>query len=528
MKRPTIKGPTIKGLAGRALAGARRVDVTRWREMSRPPAAFAVVAVLAGGVTTAELTHRDTRPAVRPLPRTLAPVVGSIAVCPDALTTTKSVSTRVTAGVGGAGDTRVSAAKLAPGAAAEMLVEDGSRVGQFGAGGDAAAIASEGTAVVTTATGPEAGGLAAEQVTRAESGAQFGLASVRCEPAVADSWYVGAATTISDKSELFLVNPYDEVATVDVSIYTSKGVRDIPGTKGVSVGARSRVVKALADWAPDEQWLAVRVEVRAGRVSPAIRRSRSVRSVASGVEWVPRSIPGEQVALGALPGGEGERTLVLVNPGIDTLIAHVTVSRQDGQFTPIDLAEVEIEGQQLVALPVSDDLDNLSAMMHVVTDGPPVIAGGFAAYLPATPGAASDFVLAGSAPALSGPALLTDNRVGPTVDTSLMFSAPDGDAEVTLTLLTSDGSAGRTSLVPVRQGDLVVVAVSRAFGRGDPQPILVTTSANSAAVHATRVVVEKTKQGTLMTTFAVAPQPLGGVPVPRVAHDPAGWLLTRD
>jgi hypothetical protein len=505
------------GAPAAEVTSARQFSAARVRSL-RPPAALAVAAVLAAGVGAAEATRPSLRrPAAAPA--RLAPVVGSVAVCPEAVAKAP-VTSRITAGTGVPGQVQVGAATLASGGAEKVVTEAGARVGQFGVN------STDPVAVVATATGEQAGGLAVEQVTRAETGPQHGLASVRCEPAVADSWYVGAATTISDRSELLLVNPYDDGAIVDVALYSRKGRIDVPGTTGVSVRARARVVKALADWAPDETWLAVHVVVRSGRVSPAVRRIRSIRSVPSGVDWIPRNTaPAETTYVGALPGGTGDRTLLIVNPGVDSLTARVQLTRQDGQFVPADLAEVEIPGEKVVVVPLTAELEGQSATLRVETDGPPAVVGAFAEYTDTTkPGA--DFVYAGGLPALSGPALLTDNRIGPTVDTALMFAAPEGNAEVTLTEVTAGGSPGRTSLVPVQQGTLVVVALSRAFGRGDPLAVLVTTSSNSAAVYGTRVTVEKSPRGPLVTALGMQGQPLAGVPVPAVVQDPAGWLVT--
>ncbi|MDQ1708713.1 MAG: hypothetical protein QOG49_98 [Frankiaceae bacterium] len=507
MKRPEVREWAVAG-------------TSRLRSLRRPPAALAVVVLLTGGVTAATVTQPKPRPVLGPGPQRTAPVVGSIAVCPDVVTTT-AVGTRVTGGTGEPGAVQVTATALSAGAAPVTLAETGARVGRLDAG------TAGGSAVVTTATGPQAGGLAVEQVSRAESGQQFGLSSVRCDPAVADSWYVGAATTITDRSELFLVNPYDDIATVDVTLYTRKGRLDVPGTSGVAVRPRSRTVKKLADWAPDETWVAVHVVVRSGRVSPAVRRTRSVSSVPSGVDWVPRSSPAVTTTVGALPGGDGVRSLLVVNPGLDTLTAHITLIRRDGRFVPIDLADVDVEGEHLLAVDLTDKLGGQSAMVEIETDGAVALAGAYAEYAGSSPGSPSDFVNAGATPVLSGDALLTDNRVGPTVDTALMFSAPQGDAEVTLREVTTGGAVGRTSVVPVRQGQLVVVALSRAFGRADPLPLLVSTSANSAGVYGTRVIIDKTKRGTLVTELSIQSQPLAGVPVPRVTHDPAGWLLTK-
>lgn len=514
---PELSAPGLPPESQAATAGGR------WRSVRRPPAVLVVVALLAAGTLGADLL--PSGPAARlytGVGRT-APVVGSVAVCPEA-STTAVITTRITAGAGGAGSVRIGAAALAPGVTEKVVIENGARTGEFVAPGTVP------VAVVATASGEQHGGLGVEQVTRAETGPQHGLASVRCEPAVADSWYVGAATTISDRSELVLVNPYDDAATIDVELYTRKGRLDPPGTTGISVKPRARVVRVIADWVQDEAWIAVHVVVRSGRVSPAVRRSRSVRGVASGVDWIPRSAaPAEVTSVGALPGGTGERTLLIVNPGLDALTAQVQVTMQDGQFRPIEFADIEVPGQRVVAVPLTSELAGKSAMLTVETDGPLAIAGAYAEYTdPSIPGA--DFVLAAGMPALSGPAMLTDNRIGAKVDTALMFSAPEGAAEITLTEVLPPGvnTAPRTQLVPVKQGALVVVALSRAFGRGDPLPIVVSASANSGAVYGTRVTVEKSARGPLVTALSIAGQPSGGVPLPEVVHDPAAWLMTED
>ena len=478
-----------------------------------------VVILLAGGVSAADVTRpRQRRPAAPAA--VVAPVVGSVAVCPEALAT-PTVTTRITAGVGAPGKVRVAASALVSGATEKVVAEAGAQIGEFRVDG------TDPVAVVATATGEQAGGLAVEQVTRAETGPQHGLASVRCEPAVASSWYVGAATTINDRSELFLVNPYDDGAVVDVALYSRKGRIDVPGMVGITVRPRARVVRALADWAPDEAWLAVHVTITSGRVSPAVRRSRLLRQVPSGVEWIPRSAAAAEVTtVGALPGGRGERTLLIVNPGLDPLTARVQLTKQDGQYVPGPLAEVEVPAEKVVAVSLTAALDGQSAMLRVDTDGAPALAGAFAEYLDdGAPGA--DFVYAAGMQAISGPALLNDNRIGDKVDTALMFSAPDGSAEVTLAEVPPPGASGsgRTTVVPVKQGGLVVVALSRAFGRGDPLPVLVTTSANSAPVYGTRVIVEMSRRGPLITTLGIVGRPQAGVPVPTVTSDPAGWLL---
>ncbi len=522
MKVPSNKLPPVGQWAGRVASLFPRGVATGERARQSPPAPLVLLLVMALGVVVADTTRPDRAPRSKALAATNVPVVGSIDVCPELLKT-PVVESRLTAGTSSAGEVTVSTVALTKDAKEAQLTESGGEIGVVN-GSTAAA-----TAVVATAAGPQAGGLAVEQVSRAQSGPLRGLSSVRCEPPVANSWFIGAATTINDESLLLLINPYDDSALVNVSVYSKAGRLDVPGSTGITVGPRSRLAQQLSKWAPDEPWLAVRVEAVAGRVSPAIRRTRLVKQVPSGIDWLPRSAPpSEFVTVGALPGGAGDRTLVLVNPGRDPALVRVELARQDGQFVPVELAEVEVAAERVVAVSLTKVLEGKSASLRVESDGPPVLAGAHAEIRGET-GPGIDFLVSAGMEPLSGPALTTDNRADASADTAFMFAAPDGPAELTLTQVPLIGKArtAKTKVVPIEQGKLVVIALSTAFGRGDPLPVLVTPSGNSAPVYGVRITTENNSGGTLSTSLGLQSQPLAGVPRPEVAHDAGAWLITR-
>jgi len=450
-------------------------------------------------------------------------VVGTVAVCPELLQAGKDVESRLTVGTAQPGSVTVNAAPLEPGGdEGPVVLDSGGQVGIFGEPGNSA------VAVVAHATGEQAGGVAVEQLSRGNDGPQRGLAGVRCEPTVADSWFVGASTTINDHSQLVLTNPYDDVAVVRVDLYTADGKLAVPGTDGVEVPARTRVVKPLEKWAPSEKWLAVRVVAESGRVASAVRRTSQVDLNPAGVDWIPRAgRPAETVTLGALPAGTGPRWLVLLNPGKDPALVRVQVTTKNGQTLPSSLGQLEVPGRKLLAVPVAAEVGKEVAVLGVFSDGPPVLA---AAYTESRSAKSPlrEFAFSGGSSALAGPALLTDNRVGKGIGTTLALFAPEGSAEVTVSPVQVRGDPrpkDAPTRVAVPQGRLVLVSLADVTSSGDPRPVVVTPQGGSAPVYATRIITEAGSRGPLFTVLGVRSQPHDGLPMPPVYDDPAAWVI---
>jgi hypothetical protein len=490
--------------------------------MTRPPLRLLAV----GTVLVAAVLAVDAMPS-RPSSRPVAlarqgRVVGTLAVCPELLQAGRDVESRLTVGTAQPGRVTVNAAPLDPrGDEGPVVLDAGGQVGTFGKPGNSA------VAVAATATGEQAGGVAVEQISRGSDGPQRGLAGVRCEPTVADSWFLGAATTINDQSQLILANPYDDVAVVRVELYTAAGKLNVPGTDGVEVPARTRVVKPLEKWAPSEKWLAVRVVAESGRVASAVRRSTELNLTPAGVDWVPRTgRPDETVTLSALPAGNGARWLLLLNPGRDPALVRVQVTTKDGSTVPTSLGQLEVPGGKLVAVPITEEVAQQPAVLGVFSDGPPVLAGAYAENRMAKT-RIREFAFSGGSSPLTGPALLTDNRVGKGINTSLVLVAPEAAAEVTVSPVQVRGDPAPRDppkRIPVPAGKLVLVSLAELTSSGDPRPVVVTPTGGSAPVYATRIIDEAGVRGPLFTILGVRSQPHDGLPMPPVHDDPAAWL----
>ena len=86
-----------------------------------------------------------------------------------------------------------------------------------------------------------------------------GLAMAECSPPATESWLVGGQTTIGRQTALYLSNPGDVSATVNIEIYGAQGLIESPLGQGILVAPGSQRVLSLAGLAPDEAAPVVRV-----------------------------------------------------------------------------------------------------------------------------------------------------------------------------------------------------------------------------------------------------------------------------
>lgn len=451
-----------------------------------------VTVLLAAGVAAGQATAGPAPAAPAPQP---VPVAGATAVCPDVLQDGDRGATAVTAGgattrhAGGLG-----AAQAALGGAPVVRDLAGAVRGPF----------------VVTATGPTAGALAVEQVTRATGGRRRGVAAVTCPAPGTSSWFVGGATVVGTTSELMLVNLEDVAASVDVRVWTAEGPADSRPGRGVAVPPRSRVVVPIERLAPDHDLLAVHVAAIRGRVASSLRVARSDGRTPLGVDWVPPAQPpAVEVVVPGLPQGPGRRTALLTNPGDVDALASLELTTADGQLVPAGLEDVLVPAGTSVAVDLTAALAQTPAAVRVRTDGVPIVAG--AVLVDGRRGPVRDLAFsAGSAPVTS-PALLADVRLSRGTEVTLLLSAVSGDAAVDLVPVAAPGALPSPQRVGVPAGTTVAVALSRFVGTGslalEVRPVL-------GAVHAARYSREEGARGPLTALLPLTP---GRLVVPRLA-----------
>ena len=487
--------------------------------MSRPPLALltvvATTAVLvAVGNTT---TPGPARVAARD--RTLEPVVGALAICPELLQAGGDVQTRLTAGTARQGPLLVRAASIEPktGSGPPVLVRGG-EVGAFGLPGNTA------VAVAATATGALAGTVEAEQVSRGADGIQRGLAGVRCEPVSQDTWFVGGSTRVGAETDLILVNPYNDTALVDVRIFgTSANVPDEP--IAFTVKPRSRVRIDLEKHAPEEEAVSLHITVREGRVSPAVRDARRGTTTPLGADWVPRAgYPAYQVDIGGIPEANASRWLYLLAPGEDDATVRVQAFFGNEQLVAPGLEEIEVPAGRVKAVSLQP-LGGRTAALRVASEGAPVLASVFneqkARFNPIR-----EFAYVSATRPLTGPTLVTEGRSAPEVRTVIILSAPDAPGEVTVSAFPVRGRKPKpvSKKFAIPQGRLVAVLLRGLILEDGLQPVLVTPTPGKGPVYATRAIVEQGRRGPLLTVLSLETKS-GEVPVGAVRRDPRVSLI---
>ena len=499
--------------------------------MRAPVALLAVVALLGAGVAADAARDSRAREAA-PVIRDTRPVDGALAVCPELVRNGTDVVTRLTAGVAIPGEVTVRAAKLEPGVGlGAVVLNQGARVGALPLRSDA------NVAAVVTASGPQAGGLEVEQVSRGADGVRRGWAGTRCEAPVADSWFLGAGTQQGTDSQLVLVNPFDDAALVRVELYGRNGLVEIPELDGVVVPARGRVPRNLADLAPDEPLLAVHVVAREGRVAPAVRVQRQTGSTPLGVDWLPRlTSPSETVDIPGVPGGaQGFRRLYVHAPGEDPVHLRIQLTMPGEQIVPVGFEDIEVEPGKPASIDLTEatqvtdqrtgEKSQLPTAFRVIVEGGPVLTTVFAEsrarFLPIR-----EIAYVGPSTPVTGPTLVTEARIAEDMECVLLLTAPDGAARVRVTTVLAQGSRAEpeSRIVAIPQGRLVTFRYQQ-FKPADLVAVVVTPLAETPPpIYVTRVIYEAGGRGPLFTAQALSTQPTAGYDVPFVAVDPGAAL----
>lgn len=293
---------------------------------------------------------------------------------------------------------------------------------------------------------------------------------------------------------------------------------------GLSVAPHARAAIRLDALAPDKALLALRVVAQRGRVAAAVRHVRFDGLTPRGVDWVPRALPpATTVVVPGFPQGPGRRVVLVTNPGPDPTSVSLRLTESDRQRVPPGLEAVEVPAGTTVATDITTLTDRSPAAVTVTSDGGPVLAGGFV-YDAQGRSAVKDFAYAGSAERLDGPALLTDVVINRPTESTLLLSAPDADATVSVRpvpVLGQDGPLPSARQVVVKAGRTVAVRLSTFLPPGATGQLAVEVLAQpgSGPVYAARYLRERGDRGpltTLLTLRGAAQQ----VVVPAVRADP--------
>lgn len=491
--------------------------------MRRPPAGtLAIVVLLVIGTAVGTSVHR---PGVRQSTSSSVEVVGATVVCPDLRQAKDLLATRVSVGSG-----LLPAGRASSGGAvdARRLTQEGTSVDvPVTTAGQVAVGLGTGTTkdgLVVSATGDLAAGLEVEQVTRGERGLNRGLAGLRCEAPKPDVWFVGGSTMLGNETTLVLANVDDTPTTVNISIFTARHDLEPASAQGLVVQPHTREEIPLDTLAPDEDLLALHVQSTRGRIAAGLRHALKTLRATEGVDWVPQTQPpSTKVVVPGFASGRGLRALYITNPGTDDATAKVTVTTQDGQFVPKGDDAIDVPHGRTVSVRLDDVTLDSALAATVTTDGAPVVAGGFAKDYQEGP--VREFAYTAGALPLSGPALVTDVVIDRPTESTLILTAPDAAATVTVIPVPVLGhsatkpSGAKTVRIPA--GRTATLRLSTFFppGANAQLAVEVRPEPGSGPVYAARYLREHGAHGPL-TTLLVLEGPAQLVSRPVVFSDP--------
>jgi hypothetical protein len=279
------------------------------------------------------------------------------------------------------------------------------------------------------------------------------LGAVDCAPPVAEQWFTAAGAGATHDSVVELVNPNAGTAIADITVRSPQGVEDVPALRGVSVPGRSSTQLDLGQVVPRRGELSLEVHTSRGRLAVhVVDGYDELGSGAQSRDWLPsQEAPATTNLLLGLTKGQGERTLVLANPGDDEVRATVEVVTADSVFAPAGVAPVRVAPGTTEPVPLDDVLARAAqdgAIGLLIASTGPVTAtvrqvvDGDLSLL--TPAAAVDSTTAAVLPA------------GPK---QLLLAGPDAEGVATVTSYTAGGKQldqQSVQLTPHGGGDLAL------------------------------------------------------------------------
>jgi hypothetical protein len=184
-----------------------------------------------------------------------------------------------------------------------------------------------------------------------------------CKDPAPDQWFTGVSAGPEHSSVLDLVNPDGGTAVADITLLGPDGPLDVPRLRGVTVRGRDAVSFDLAQVAPSRDVLAMRVQVTRGRLGAHVTDLvDEVGEGARSADWMPaQEEPATTSHLLGLGELQGERTLVLANPGDDEARVGIEVVTTRSEFAPSGLEEVRVAPGSVEVVEVGDALGGRTA-----------------------------------------------------------------------------------------------------------------------------------------------------------------------
>lgn len=323
----------------------------------------------------------------------------------------------------------------------------------------------EGVTVLTGRTEPvlvtgQAGStFGAVSYTRATDGPDRGLSAASCESPATQRWFSGVLLNENAQAELVLANADTIDAAVDVTIFGPDGRINAPGSRGIVIEPHTARSVPLSVLATVDGPVSLLVESSAGRVAATVRQRLWQGTTPVGSDWIPSTVAPDTDLV--LPGlvGEGERQLVLTNPGDRTAAVTVQLLGETGPSAVPGTENLDVPAGATQAVDLSAGLAGQAGGLRVTSEQP--IVAGLRQASSADP-AKQDPAWTAALPAI-GPDGVWPVPVGTKAAVVLLLSNPaEADAQVTVTLGNELGGPGEVSQQVVPAGSTLTVPVPSA------------------------------------------------------------------
>lgn len=230
--------------------------------------------------------------------------------------------------------------------------------------------------VVLQASGAMASTSGAAVFALAATGPDRGLSIANCAAPATEYWFVGVGSSEEHRTELVLTNPDNSQAIVDLRFFGPDGQQTAPGGVGIAVPSQDTRTIALEALVPGKgsagkRPLSVRVRASAGRIAAAARDRQSETGQPAGTAWnTGAAAPARSTLLPGIPGGKGERELVVVNPNDRRATVKVAALGADGSFAPVDADTVEVDAQSSASVRLDQALAAENVAVRLTADQP--------------------------------------------------------------------------------------------------------------------------------------------------------------
>ncbi|MQY16066.1 hypothetical protein SRB5_62580 [Streptomyces sp. RB5] len=364
-------------------------------------------------------------------------------------------------------------------------------------------------------------GFTVQQTTVVDAGAGRGILGARCTAPDTEFWFPGVSTNKDRQDYVYLTNPDDTQAVVDVALYGKEGLIRNEDGDDIPVpahGSTSVLLSTLTEEPTDI--LTLRVTARSGRVGAAVLAADDKL----GGDWIqPAADPAPRLVLPGIPKDATSVRLVAFAPGDADAELGIRYSGPTGQITPAGNESLTVKS----GMTASADFEGLTAgeggsLILTPAEGTeaPVVAGlrvtrgkgdsAETAFIPATEGIGERATAAGSWAAAEKDEV-----------TTLSLVAPDEAVQVKVT--SSAGSKGGTAAektYTVKSGTtLTLTELPLPEGKLTGSRFAFTVEkVEGGELYAARMLQQK-KDGVPMFTVQTLPDDHATVAVPETRQD---------